>query len=844
MATLNPDLEVVPLQAIPNQTLQVTLGNQACQINLYQNIYGLFIDLFVGSSPVVQGQICRNGVELVPELYLGFAGNLAFVDTQGTQDPVYTGLGTRFLLIYVPPEVTTVSPSGITPASSQESVVYISGPQGPQGIQGPVGETGNTGPAGPPGPGLTGSIAIGNTSATLSAAYTLFVTSANFTTPRTWTLPVSTALSPGSLVTIADQFGGVSGSNTLTANTQGGDVMAGLSVSANTFVLGIQYGSVTFRTDGAGHWDVAAFAALGTAGANPTATAGPTAVNGVASTFMRSDAAPAVQTGSASQLGLLQVDGVSILASLGIASVPKATTSIFGIVKPDGTSVTVSGGVISSAGGAPANPTATAGPTAINGSAVTFLRSDGAPAVQLGSSLQAGLLQVDGTTITSTLGVITAVGGTIYSVVATNGSTDQTSAIQTALNAGGIVRLSPGTFKISSALTFPTGSACTLIGCGPGVTVINSVIPSGSADAIDVHYTARAATATGGIRDLSITGTSATTYGIDCHYANAGWFINNVWISGCAVGIRYRDSWYTQNTSLTLVACPTAGILLDVGVGGDAGTGYAGTGYFANIIILATMSPGTGYDTVPPTSGLLGNGIWMKQDGGSLWDQVEIWGATGAAILVQPPSGSAVGNQWFYGVVCDTCVGNASPAANGWQFDSTLGGTVEWMFLTSCWGSYNQNVGLLALGQSGNRISGLYIMGGTFSLNAYEGIVLDYCRNVRIQDANIWDNSFAVPGASPTPVALASGGVLIGNVGPAVGLLVTGNTIGNSGNSGTVQGNAVQFGTTGGTSSNVMVVMNDVSTSGVSSGSRIVNLPSGGIDTFQTAGTAFNIGGN
>ena len=119
-------------------------------------------------------------------------------------------------------------------------------------------------------------------------------------------------------------------------------------------------------------------------GANPTATAGPVAVNGSATTFMRSDAAPAVQ---------------------------KASSLQFGIVEVDGTTITASGGVISSTGGGSsgANPTATAGPAAVNGSATTFLRSDGAPAVQLGTNAQKGIVQVDNTTITASAGVISAV---------------------------------------------------------------------------------------------------------------------------------------------------------------------------------------------------------------------------------------------------------------------------------------------------------------------------------------------------------------------------------------------------------------------------------------------------
>ena len=44
--------------------------------------------------------ICLNNVGLVRESYLGFIGQLVFVDIQGTDDPYYTGLGLRYLLTY------------------------------------------------------------------------------------------------------------------------------------------------------------------------------------------------------------------------------------------------------------------------------------------------------------------------------------------------------------------------------------------------------------------------------------------------------------------------------------------------------------------------------------------------------------------------------------------------------------------------------------------------------------------------------------------------------------------------------------------------------------------------
>jgi fibronectin-binding autotransporter adhesin len=56
-----------------------------------------------------------------------------------------------------------------------------------------------------------------------------------------------------------------------------------------------------------------------------------------------------------------------------------------------------------------ANPTATMSTTAVNGSAATFMRSDGAPPLPVGSSSTFGAVKVDGTTITATAGVISGV---------------------------------------------------------------------------------------------------------------------------------------------------------------------------------------------------------------------------------------------------------------------------------------------------------------------------------------------------------------------------------------------------------------------------------------------------
>ena len=98
---------VVPLQPLPNQTLQAQINNQPCTISVFQFNYGLFFSLFVGSTPIVLSVICRNLNRLVRDLYLGFSGDFIFVDTQGSDDPDYLGLGgptARYQLVYLSPD--------------------------------------------------------------------------------------------------------------------------------------------------------------------------------------------------------------------------------------------------------------------------------------------------------------------------------------------------------------------------------------------------------------------------------------------------------------------------------------------------------------------------------------------------------------------------------------------------------------------------------------------------------------------------------------------------------------------------------------------------------------------
>lgn len=96
-------MQQVAPQAVPNQQLQVQLGTQAVTLNIYQTAFALHMDVLVGAVAIVSGVICENLNRIIRDAYLGFSGDFVWFDTQGTTDPVYTGIGTRYQLVYLSP---------------------------------------------------------------------------------------------------------------------------------------------------------------------------------------------------------------------------------------------------------------------------------------------------------------------------------------------------------------------------------------------------------------------------------------------------------------------------------------------------------------------------------------------------------------------------------------------------------------------------------------------------------------------------------------------------------------------------------------------------------------------
>jgi hypothetical protein len=98
---------IIPLQPVPNQALRVQLAQQDCQVNVYTKIGSVFVDLYLNNVLLIGGVIAQNLNPIVRSVYLGFSGDLAFIDNEGSDDPIYTGLGSRFSLAYVTAEELT-----------------------------------------------------------------------------------------------------------------------------------------------------------------------------------------------------------------------------------------------------------------------------------------------------------------------------------------------------------------------------------------------------------------------------------------------------------------------------------------------------------------------------------------------------------------------------------------------------------------------------------------------------------------------------------------------------------------------------------------------------------------
>jgi hypothetical protein len=89
----------IPLSAAPSQAFESQVApDRLAKISL--RTFGA--NLYFTLDGVVSNRVCRNGARLLADAqYHEFGGDFMFVDTQGAHDPVWPGLGSRYLLVYL-----------------------------------------------------------------------------------------------------------------------------------------------------------------------------------------------------------------------------------------------------------------------------------------------------------------------------------------------------------------------------------------------------------------------------------------------------------------------------------------------------------------------------------------------------------------------------------------------------------------------------------------------------------------------------------------------------------------------------------------------------------------------
>lgn len=285
--------------------------------------------------------------------------------------------------------------------------------------------------------------------------------------------------------------------------------------------------------------------------ANPSATAGSTVNDGSATTFMRSDASPAVAVGSSSTLGLVKVDGTTITATAGEISAILPTA---------------------------ANPTATAGSTVIDGSASTFMRSDAAPAIALGSSSTFGLVKVDGTTITASGGVITSVGGGGGPSAGNPTATIGTSAVNGSATTFMRSDAAPAFGDLTGPITSTGLATAVAAQTGTGSTFVMQASPSlttptiGVATATSINgVTIPSVTDTAALLGTAQTFSAANVFSAAGAASTPGLSATGVRFSGGSGTTTLPHVFYQENTATAGTAWSTSGTAFGLNMHGSTG---------------------------------------------------------------------------------------------------------------------------------------------------------------------------------------------------------------------------------------------------------------------------------
>lgn len=94
-------MQIIPVGDVPSQSFNINLAGQQCQIAISTMTTGLYCSVQINNSLILGETYCANQARIIQNVYLGFQGDLVWIDTQGDSDPSSPGLGTRYLFYYL-----------------------------------------------------------------------------------------------------------------------------------------------------------------------------------------------------------------------------------------------------------------------------------------------------------------------------------------------------------------------------------------------------------------------------------------------------------------------------------------------------------------------------------------------------------------------------------------------------------------------------------------------------------------------------------------------------------------------------------------------------------------------
>ena len=107
---------------------------------------------------------------------------------------------------------------------------------------------------------------VGNIAYSILNTDKIVYTNAAFTAARIWTLPLANTVSAGYAISVVDQFGTLTTTNTLTIQKNGGGSDLILPPNTSTYIMTSQYQGVTLVSDGTSKWYAVSFQPGGGAG--------------------------------------------------------------------------------------------------------------------------------------------------------------------------------------------------------------------------------------------------------------------------------------------------------------------------------------------------------------------------------------------------------------------------------------------------------------------------------------------------------------------------------------------------------------------------------------------------